>query len=332
MDKTDDSDKNQSAAMELVKTPDPFPEHLEQEAELTKCYLAEQHAPSTRRAYRADWKIFEAWCEQKELAPLPARPETVAMFLSSEADQGKSPATLRRRLAAIRLAHRMADLESPTNSELVKGTFAGIRRVHGTVPNAKEPAIAERIRAMVDPIDRDTPAGARDRALLLFGFSGAFRRSELVSIQVDDLERKEQGLIVSIRKSKTDQEGVGDTVPIIQADHYCPIQALDHWLKLSAIESGPIFRRVYKGGKVGATALSAYSVALIVKKWATQAGLKTDDFAGHSLRSGFLTSAAMNRASLFKMMEVSRHKDPKTVMQYIKKSELFDDHAGAGLL
>ncbi|WP_419607348.1 site-specific integrase, partial [Thiolapillus sp.] len=234
--------------------------------------------------------------------------------------------------AAIRLAHRMANLESPTNSELVKGAFAGIRRVHGTAPNAKEPAIAERIRAMVDPIDVDTLAGARDRALLLLGFSGAFRRSELVSIQVDDLERKEQGLIVSIRKSKTDQEGVGDTVPIIQADHYCPIRALDHWLKLSAIESGPIFRRVYKGGKVGTTALSAYSVVLIVKKWATQADLKADDFAGHSLRSGFLTSAAMNRASLFKMMEVSRHKDPKTVMQYIKKSELFDDHAGEGLL
>ncbi len=332
MDKTDGSDQNKPAIRELAKSPDPFPEHLEQEVELTKGYLAEQHALSTRRAYRADWKIFEAWCEQKELSPLPARPETVAMFLSSEADQGKSPATLRRRLAAIRLAHRMADLESPTNSELVKGTFAGIRRVHGTAPNVKEPAIAERVRAMVDPIDVDTLAGARDRALLLLGFSGAFRRSELVSIQVDDLERKEQGLIVSIRKSKTDQEGVGDTVPIIQADHYCPIQALDHWLKLSAIESGPIFRRVYKGGKVGTTALSAYSVALIVKKWATQAGLKADEFAGHSLRSGFLTSAAMNRASLFKMMEVSRHKDPKTVMQYIKKSELFDDHAGAGLL
>jgi len=121
-------------------------------------------------------------------------------------------------------------------------------------------------------------------------------------------------------------------VAIIQADHYCPVKALDHWLELSGIENGPIFRRVFKGGKIGTTALSSYSVALIVKRWALHAGLNPEDFAGHSLRSGFLTSAAMNRASLFKMMEVSRHKDPKTVMQYIKKSELFDDHAGDGLL
>lgn len=334
MDKKDDSDEKKptATATQLVETPNGFPAHLDKDVQLTKAYLAEQHAPATRRAYHADWRIFEAWCEKGGLSALPAFPETVAMFLSSEADKGKSPATLGRRLAAIRLAHRMADLESPTNTELVKGTFAGIRRVHGTAPNAKEPAIAERIRDMVDPIDSSTPAGARDRALLLLGFSGAFRRSELVAIKIDDLKKEERGLIVNIKRSKTDQEGAGSSVAIIQADHYCPIKAMDHWLDLSGIEDGPVFRRVFKGGKVGSTALSSYSVALIVKKRASRAGLNAEDFAGHSLRSGFLTSAAMNRASLFKMMEISRHKDPKTVMRYVRQAEMFDDHAGKDLL
>jgi len=329
-------DKNSTPPLSNVPAPfrtdETVPAHLEKEFQRTQEYLAEQHAVSTRRAYRADWKIFETWCKQRELTALPAPPETVALFLASEAENKLAPATLRRRLAAIRLAHRMADMEPPTNSELVKGTFAGIRRVHGVAPKVKEPAIAERIRAMVDPIDIKTSAGARDRALLLLGFAGAFRRSELTALTVDDLTKDDQGLVVAIRSSKTDQEGKGDSVPVIRGKHYCPVIALDHWLELSGITEGPIFRRVFRGGKVGTTALSTYSVALTVKKWALQAGLNPDDFAGHSLRSGFLTSAAMNRASLFKMMEVSRHKDPKTVMRYIRQAEVFEDHAGEGLL
>jgi site-specific recombinase XerD len=332
MNKKVDSDLNKVSNSQLAKVQRDVPDLLNKEFKLTQTYLSEQHAPATRRAYRSDWQIFETWCKQKEVPPLPAFPETVAMFLSSQANQGTAPSTLRRRLAAIRLAHRMVDLEPPTNSELVKSTFAGIRRVHGTASNSKEPAIAERIRAMVDPIDPSSMAGTRDRALLLLGFSGAFRRSELVAIEVEDLEKQERGLVINVRKSKTDQEGASETVAVIRADHYCPVNAIDHWLKVAAIENGPIFRRVYKGGKLGTTALSSYSVALIVKRWALQAGLNPADFAGHSLRSGFLTSAAMNRASLFKMMEVSRHKDPKTVMCYIRQAEVFDDHAGEGLL
>ena len=153
-----------------------------------------------------------------------------------------------------------------------------------------------------------------------------------MALRLEDLTQDNRGLVVQIPRSKTDQEGKGQSVSVIRGGHYCPVNALEHWLKLSRITEGPLFRRVFRGGKLGQESLSAYSVALIVKRWARQAGLNSEEFAGHSLRSGFLTSAAKNKASLFKMMEVSRHKDPKTVMRYVRDAEIFEDHAGEGLL
>jgi site-specific recombinase XerD len=178
----------------------------------------------------------------------------------------------------------------------------------------------------------DTLAGKRDRALLLLGFAGAFRRSELMALDVQHLTESDEGLRVLIAASKTDQDGEGATVAIARGTEACPVRAVREWLDAAGIESGPIFRPINKAGVVGAQRLTDQSVALIVKAYAGHAGLDAKLFAGHSLRAGFLTSAAGNGASIFKMMDVSRHKSVDTLRGYVRDAELFKDHAGAGLL
>lgn len=178
----------------------------------------------------------------------------------------------------------------------------------------------------------DSLIGNRDWALLLLGFAGAFRRSELVALTVADLEETAQGLRVTIRKSKTDQQGAGQTLAILRGDVHCPVQALQAWLQAAEISEGYLFRPIGKGGRISPNSLSTKSVAQIVKAHAGRAGLKEADYAGHSLRAGFLTSAAENGANLFKLMEVSRHKSVETVRGYVRNADLFKGHAGAGLL
>ncbi|NEV64681.1 tyrosine-type recombinase/integrase [Thiorhodococcus minor] len=295
-------------------------------------YFSARHASSTLRAYRTDWKTFVGWCEGKGLAALPAPAETIAAFLAAEADAGRKISTIRRRLAAIRLAHRLCGHEAMTSSDLVRGTVRGIARTLGSAPEQKAPALAEQLRAMVDELDCSRPQGLRDRALLTLGFAGAFRRSELVALRVEDLEETPKGLRVHVRQSKTDAEGHGQVVPVVRGDVYCPVRAVQGWLRAAGISEGWVFRRMYRGDRVGEQALTAHSVAAIVKRCALAVGLDPDQYSGHSLRSGFMTSAALSKASLFKLMEVSRHKDPKTVMIYIRRSSEFEDHAGEGLL
>jgi site-specific recombinase XerD len=175
-------------------------------------------------------------------------------------------------------------------------------------------------------------AGLRDRALLLLGFAGALRRSELVALDVADIAETKTGLLVTIRRSKTDQEGEGATIAIARGDVACPARALLEWLDAAGIKAGPIFRPVNKACMVAAERLTDRSVANIVKAYAVRAGFDASTFSGHSLRAGFLTSAAAKGASIFKMMDVSRHKSVDTVRGYVRDAELFKDHAGAGLL
>lgn len=295
-------------------------------------YFAARHADATLRAYRSDWTLYTAWCDARGLLALPAAPTTVAAYLAWEAANGRQVSTIRRRVAAIRLAHRLCDHEPPTNTELVRGTLHGIARTHGAAPRQKAPALAELLRGMVDTLDATTHQGRRDRALLTLGFAGALRRSELAALQVEDLEEVERGLRVHVRQSKTDQEGLGQVVPVIRGEAYCPVRAVRDWLGTAGISSGPVFRRMYRGDVVSAAPLSPHSIAAVIKRCALASGLDPADYAGHSLRSGFMTSAALAKASLFKMMEVSRHKDPKTVMVYVRRSAEFQDHAGEGLL
>jgi site-specific recombinase XerD len=308
-----------------------LPPALGPELEEAAGYARAEKADATRRAYKSDFALFRSWCEGKRVLALPAAPEAVAAFLAAEAGRGTKASTIGRRLAAIRYAHKPAGHEPPTNSESVKATLRGIRRTAGSTPIRKAPATADKVLAMVAKTDTDLK-GLRDRALLLLGFAGAFRRSELVALNVTDLEFCDGGLRATIRKSKTDQEGLGATIAIARGSTACPVDAVRTWITAGAIIEGPLFRPVTRTGKVSLRRLSARAVAELVKIYARRAGMKAADFSGHSLRSGFLTSAAARGASIFKMMDISRHKSVETLRGYVRDAELFRDHAGAGLL
>ena len=297
-------------------------------------YAKKSRAKSTWRAYENDWAQFEAWCQSVALEALPADPETVAMFVASQAANGLSPSTITRRLAAIRLVHLGANHPSPHNTVHVMEVMRGIRRDWAKPPDKKAPAIDQDIKQMADAVEPGTAKGLRDRALLLFGFAGAFRRSELVSLNTWNLEERSEGLKVTIEQSKTDQEAQGQVIAILRqpGSPYCPVQALKDWLTVAEIEQGALFRRMYRSDKVGKNRLSAQSVAMVIKDYAHKAGLDSSRYAGHSLRSGFLTSAARNRASIFKMADQSRHKSLDVLRQYVKDEDLFENNAGDGLL
>ena len=294
-------------------------------------YARAEKAPATRKAYGSDFAIFQGWCEKRGLNALPATPKSVAAFLAVETSSGVRPSTIGRRVAAIRYAHKLAGHEPPTASETVKATVRGIRRSVGTAATRKAPATADKVRAMALTTP-DTLPGLRDRALLLLGFAGAFRRSELVALNVADLHECDGGMRVRIGRSKTDQEGHGVTIGVVPGTVACPVKALKAWLSAAAITEGPLFRPVAKGGRILHARLTGKSVADIVKRYATQLGLDPKLFGGHSLRAGFLTSAAAKGASVLKMMDVSRHKSVDTLRGYVRDAELFRDHAGLGLL
>jgi site-specific recombinase XerD len=289
-----------------------------------------EKAASTRKAYGTDFRLFREWCEARGVSTLPAAPETVAAYLAAHAGTSKA-STLSRRIAAIRYAHKLVGLALPTDAEGVKATMRGIRRTHGSARVRKAPAVASKMLGMVATAPHKL-AGLRDRALLLIGFGGALRRSELVALDVADIAETETGLLVTIRRSKTDQEGEGATIAIARGDVACPVKALRTWLDGSGIEAGPIFRPIDRAGTVRPSRLTDRSVSNIVKAYAARAGFDADTFSGHSLRAGFLTSAAGKGASIFKMMDVSRHKSVDTLRGYVRDAELFKDHAGAGLL
>jgi len=220
-------------------------------------------------------------------------------------------------------------LATPTDDELVKATARGIRRTLGTAKIEKTPATAERLLAMA----ANTGAGLkglRDRALLLIGFAGALRRSELVALNIEDIEETPDGMKITIRHSKTDQEGAGQTIAIPFGKIACPVAALKEWITATGIGSGALFRSVNRHGKVGER-LTDQSVSDIEKEHAERLRLNPKQFAGHSLRAGFLTSAAARGASIFKMMDVSRHRSVDTLRGYVRDAELFKEHAGAEL-
>lgn len=290
-----------------------------------------EKSAGTRRAYASDWRIFTAWCAARELPPLPASSGTVARFLSSEATRGTKASTIGRRAAAIAHAHKLAGHEPPTNSESCKAVVRGIRRSIGCAPVRKSPATADLVMQMIERCDGSL-IGLRDRALLALGFAGAFRRSELVALEVSDLLATADGYRVTIRRSKTDQEGEGQEIAIPRGCRIEPVKAIEAWLAASGITAGKIFRPIAKGGRVQDAPLSGHSAAAIVKRYALAAGLDPATFAGHSLRAGFLTSAAEAGSSVLKMVEVSRHKSIDMLTTYVRRSNLFREHAGAAFL
>ncbi|QIO57321.1 site-specific integrase [Rhizobium leguminosarum] len=287
---------------------------------------------NTMRAYRSDWEDFQCWTAARGKSSLPSSPATVANYASSLASAGKKVPTIARKLAAIRFFHRGAGEDNPTDNAGVSAILKGIRRTVGTAPRQKAPATVDVIHALMARIAPETLQGKRDRALLLIGFAGAFRRSELVAITVEDLTFSEEGVDVFLPKSKTDQEAKGQSVAVLNGKALKPADRLRGWLEAAGIVSGPIFRRINRGDHLTDEPLTAQSVALIVKKYADAAGLDVERLSGHSLRAGFVTSAAENRASISRIMEVTRHRDPRTVETYVRRADRFKDHAGDGFL
>jgi site-specific recombinase XerD len=285
-------------------------------------YARAEKAEATRRAYRSDFEIFRSWCSERGAGALPAAPEAVAAFLAHEAERRARPSTIGRRVAAIRYAHKLAGLPLPTDDERVRATMRGIRRSLGTARAKKTPATVERIVAMA-PIAFERAADIRDRALLLFGFASAMRRSELAALNFEDIEETADGLRVTIRRSKTDQEGHGDVIAVPRGTIACPVAALKAWLQIANITEGPVFRPIAKGERIGDARLTDRSIANIVKAHAARVGLDPAAFAGHSLRSGFLTSAAARGASIFKMADQSRHKSMDTLRGYVRDAKIF---------
>ena len=296
-----------------------------------KQFIYNSVAASTRRVYRSDFNIFREWCEARNLQWMPAFPQSISEFLTCQAIAGIKPATLIRRVAAIKMAHIAFNCPDSTNHYVVKNTMKGIKRTYGMLQTKKAPITVERLESMIANCP-DSLIGLRDKALLLLGFAGAFRRSELVSISLNDLERTPEGIKILIRKSKTDQEGKGQTIAILNGTKFRVVDNLSKWIHKAGITDGFIFRRIRKGNSVQTKPLTPHAVAEIVKKYAMLAGLTIESFSGHSLRSGFITSGAQAGADLIKLMEVSRHKKTDTLLGYVRVSKLFENHAGEKFL
>ena len=290
-------------------------------------------AGNTGRAYDAQWRRFAAWCSAHGLGALPADGRIVALYLASMDSEGLAVATMSQALAAIVKAHRKAELAPPSGRAL-EDTWAGIRRERGVAPSRKAPVTAEDLARMVEVLAGDRLINVRDRALLLVGFAGAFRRSELAALQVEDLSFEEGGVVVHLRRSKTDQEGAGRDVGIPHqlGRGLHPVAALRTWLERSGITSGPVFRTVNQHGQLGTEPLAGNSIARIVKRAAMAVGLDPARFAGHSLRAGLVTSAARAGKQLPAIMAQTGHRSVATVQKYIRRATLFEDNAATDLL
>jgi site-specific recombinase XerD len=293
-------------------------------------YLVASTSASTATAYRSDWRHFTAWCDRHGLEYLPAAPETVALYLAALSETHK-PSTLARRAAAISQNHQAVGYAPPTRAAVVRKALAGIRRIKGTAPTVKSPLTVEDLRVITR---EHLPAGAkgtRDRALLLMGFAGAFRRSELVGIDREHVEFVPEGVVVTLPRSKTDQEGAGRKVAIPYGQHpeTCAVRALAAWLAAARISSGPVFRRVDRHGNIGADRLTGKSVAATVKHYMEAIGKDPATYAGHSLRAGFATAAARAGAEERDIMRQSGHRSTVMVRRYIRDGSLFHSNAAS---
>jgi site-specific recombinase XerD len=340
----------------VVREPEPLPA-IFMLAEQAREYAEQAKSDNTRRAYRADWNDFDAWCGTHRLTVLPAAPETVALYLTHLAKTHKC-STLQRRLSAISQAHAAKGYESPTKTALVRSVWQGIRREKGVAPECKEPAVTDILRKMVDTLP-NTLLGVRDRALLVVGFAGAFRRSELVGLNRGDVVFTNEGVTITLRRSKTDQEGEGRKVGLPYGSHWetCPVRSLQAWMNASlppspplqtdedtTRENGenaapeppqynekemPLFVGINRHGKRLPKRLSGNAVAFIVKRYIAKAGLDETKFAGHSLRAGLATAAAQAGVSERAIMAQTGHRSTAMVRRYIRDGSLFRENAAA---
>ncbi len=318
----------------LVRLPSPadLTAPLEELVERARGYAADCRAVSTRRAYLSDFAAFEGWCAKQALLAMPAAPATIAVYLSALADSGRKVKTIERALSGIGHAHRQRGHAWPRSHPAIAAVMGGIRHRIGAPPEQKAPVDDQELAALLGSLPGGL-VGARDRAILTLGWWGALRRSALVALDVEDVGRSREGLVLTLRRSKTDQEGQGALTGIAYAGRaaVCAVRAFDAWVTASGVTAGALFRRIDRNGHLLEGRLCDRTVARLVQEAAARAGLPREKFAGHSLRAGFATTAAKHGKSLDAIMRQTHHKSERVARGYIWHAGVFDDNATVGL-
>jgi site-specific recombinase XerD len=300
--------------------------------EETLLNLQNSKASNTIRAYKSDFNDFILFCVKNGFKSLPTDPKIVSLYLTHLSTKDAKMSTLRRRLVSIGVIHKLKGHYLDTKHPSIIENIMGIKRRKGTIQKGKKPLLINNLKLLINVIDqqnKDEIKKIRDRSIILIGFSGGFRRNEIVSLDYDDLDFVPEGLKIHLRRSKTDQFGQGSIkgLPYFDSSQYCPVVSLKRWLEKSKINKGPLFRRFRKGLKLSENRLSDQTVALLIKEYLKLAGIDSRHYSGHSLRSGFATSAAESGVEERSIMAMTGHKSTEMVRRYIKVANLFKNNA-----
>ena len=300
--------------------------------EETLLNLQSSKANNTVRAYKSDFDDFSLFCVQKGFKSLPSEPKIVSLYLTHLSTKDIKMSTLKRRLVSIGVIHKLKGYYLDTKHPSIIENVMGIKRRKGSVQKGKKPLLISNLKQIINVIDEDKNdeiKTIRDRSIILIGFSGGFRRNEIVSLDYDDLDFVPEGLKITLKRSKTDQFGEGTLkgLPYFESSQYCPVLSLKKWIKISNINSGPLFRRFSKGSKLTDIRLTDQTVALLIKKYLNLVGIDSKNYSGHSLRSGFATSAAESGVEERSIMAMTGHKSTEMVRRYIKEANLFKNNA-----
>ena len=294
--------------------------------------LKSSKSVNTLRAYKSDFKDFNFFCLKHGLQSIPSSPNTVSIYLTNLSKSGSKISTLRRRLVSIGVVHKLKGHYLDTKHPIIVENLLGIKRVKGSIQRGKKPILINHLNKLIEVISNakfSEIKKLRDKSLILIGFSGGFRRSELITIDYEDLEFVEEGLKILVRRSKTDQYGEGHIkgIPYFQNTTFCPVNALKDWINISKINRGPIFRKFNKGFVLSNTRLTAQSVALLIKNYLNLAGMDSKNYSGHSLRAGFATVTAEAGADERSIMAMTGHKTTQMVRRYIREANIFKNNA-----
>jgi len=300
--------------------------------EETLLNLQNSKANNTVRAYKSDFNNFGLFCSQNGFKSLPSEPKIVSLYITHLSSKGIKMSTLKRRLVSIGVIHKLKGHYLDTKHPVIIENIMGIKRRKGSIQKGKKPLLINNLKKIINAIDEHNTENIkkfRDRSIILMGFSGGFRRNEIVSLDYDDLDFVTEGLKISIKRSKTDQFGEGSVkgLPYFDNTKYCPVLSLKNWIEISKIRSGPLFRRFSKGTKLSEKRLTDQTVALLIKKYLKIAGIDSKNYSGHSLRSGFATSAAEAGVEERNIMSMTGHKSPEMVRRYIKEANIFKNNA-----
>ena len=299
--------------------------------EETLLNLKSSKANNTIRAYKSDFNDFGLFCAQNGLKSLPSEPKIISLYLTHLSTKNVKMSTLKRRLVSIGVIHKLKGHYLDTKHPSIIENIMGIKRRKGSVQKGKKPLLINNLKLLINVIDKENHEELmrlRDRSIILIGFSGGFRRNEIVSLDFDDLDFVSEGLKIYLKRSKTDQFGEGSVkaLPYFENTKYCPVISLKKWIEISNIESGPLFRRFSKGSKLTNNRLTDQTVALLIKKYLKVGGIENKNYSGHCLRSGFATSAAESGAEERNIMAMTGHKSPGMVRRYIKEANLFKNN------